>query len=164
MLNNSDGTAPLSTPPPIPRAAPGLSVGGTAISHYTLNWQTDVAHELIDGSGTLPSTTVTLGQELWAEISAPERPLSLTLMVFEGSLASLDPTAKPVSTFDCLDASSPCTLAATAESTTLRLAAHDIPREAVVSIFAEYWRDPRLASAEGPTNLVGWAFGAHRPE
>lgn len=134
------------------------------IRHYTVNWLTAAGHELLDSDGTMPTTIVEVGEFLRMRITAPEPPLSLSLMIYEGTFESIDPTGEPFRTVDCLDGTSSCPVTRHPDSLTLQIPASDLPDDAVISIFAEYVRDPELNSSEGPTNLAGWAFGAHRAE
>lgn len=147
-----------------PSRLPGLLVSDVEIRHYTINWLTGAGHELLNSDGTMPTAITEVGENLQMRITAPELPLSLSLMIYEGTFASIDPTGEPFRVFDCLDGTSSCPVVRHPDSLSLHVPASDLPDAAVISIFAEYARDPELNSSEGPTNLVGWAFGAHRTE
>ena len=142
-----------------PLTPPELSVSGTAVGHFSLDWQAPDGHKSLTGDGRLPTAEVSLPEELELRLSRKEKSLTLTLMVFSGTIATVDPLSEPVLTLDCLSPSADCTLSAIDDSLIVRVAEHALPENGVISLFTEYYRGENVDTSTGFTNLASWAFG-----
>lgn len=156
-------TQPLVELGDVPNEIPTLEAGGIGIDHYTLDWVSPAEERALNSDGTLPSQEVTTAeQSLELNVSTPALPLSLSVLIFDGSLATVDPMSDPAYSFDCMSEDGGCVTVVKDDSIQLSISSVDLPENYVVSVFAEYYRDPNFDTQTGSTNLVGWAFGVSK--
>lgn len=153
-------TQPLVELGEVPNQIPALEVDGVGIDHYMIDWVSPAEKRALNSDGTLPSQEIeSTDQHLEMNISTPALPLSLSILIFHGSLATVDPMSDPAYSFDCLSENGACVNVVKDNSLQLSIPTTELPEDYVVSIFAEYYRDPNFDTQTGSTNLVGWAFG-----
>lgn len=156
-------TQPLVELGDVPNEIPTLEAGGIGIDHYTLDWVSPAEERELNSDGTLPSQEVRVTeQSLEMSISTAALPLALSVLIFDGSLTTVDPMSDPVYSFDCMSEDGGCEIVAKDDSIRLSITSTELPENYVVSIFAEYYRDPNFDTQTGSTNLVGWAFGVSK--
>ncbi|QYM74690.1 hypothetical protein [Leucobacter luti] len=154
---------PLVAMGDVPLSVPTLAISSSMIPAYSLDWSTSEGHESIVSDGERPKDEVEIGSDRVSfRISAPERPLSLTVLVFSGTVESVDPTSDPVEQFDCLESETACELSDTETGMEFSIDASGLPEDFVVSIFVEYYKASELPTEDGSTNTVGWVAGIRR--
>lgn len=152
---------PLRRLAAIPEDPPKLVVQQREIDYFSMNWESQTGNRLIQNAGKLPSQEVEIQPgKLQLELSAAEIPLALTVSVYVGTLNEIDPSGDPQMQLDCVT-SAHCSIEQTHSALLVGVPLEQPYQQIVVSVFAEYYRNPELFSREGATNLVMWAFNAH---
>ena len=154
----SEQNTPLQEFGKVPSTPPALTVSGAQVEHYTLDWQTKEGHQSLGSDEELPTQEVSAPDGLELRLSSDAKPLSLNLMVFAGSVASVDPTIQPVLSVQCSSSSTECAVETEGDSLVVRVRDEKLPKRGVVSLFAEYYRGSDVKTDSGSTNLVGWVF------
>lgn len=156
MPNHDFDESPLAELGELQQSIPALEISGEQIAPYSINWHSQEVKENFNLSGSLPDITVAANTpDFNAKISSRAFPLSLHVTIFSGGIQTVNPESAPAHTYECV--SQNC-LKQLPDSLELNLDSSAWGDTVVVSIFAEYWRDPAVAADEGPTNLVTWVF------
>lgn len=151
---------PLSEIGEVPVDPPDLTITSTQIPVFTLDWSSGANHQVVVGDGTMPQSEVEVtGSQLSFSLSAPETPLMLRAMFFEGDVESVDPTSDPVKEVDCLAANGDCVLTRSEDELGIVMPLSGLPADSVASVYVEYYKDSEWGTESGPTNTAGWVFG-----